>query len=373
MKAIATIRTANRATARRSARAELTLGDGRWAAVVARDPAADGQFVYAVSSTGVYCRPSCASRTPRPQNVEFHADGAAAERAGYRPCKRCRPDLPPSERREAVMVAGLCRLIDRAESAPSVAELARVAGLSASRLHRVFKAATGLTPMAYAEARRRRRVRDELPGARSVTDAIYGAGFGSSGRFYEHADRALGMTPTRFRAGGAQETIRFAVGDCSLGSILVAATPRGVCAILLGDEPEALLHSLQDRFPRAEMVGGDAEFEQLVARVVGLVEAPGTGIDLPLDIRGTAFQQRVWKALRDLPAGARTSYSELARRIGSPTAVRAVARACAANPLAVAIPCHRVVRSDGSLSGYRWGIERKQALLQRESGAGSAS
>lgn len=346
--------------------AAATIGDPRWAAVLARDPAADGQFFYSVGTTGVYCRPSCAARSARPENVAFHATAADAERAGFRPCKRCRPDQPPLAERQAARIVELCRLIETAEEAPSLVQLARHAGLSASHLHRLFKAGTGLTPGEYAAAQRARRVRTMLDGSGTVTEAIHGAGYRSSGRFYEQANRILGMTPGSYRAGGANTEIRFAVGECSLGAILVAASERGVCAILLGDDPDALARDLQDRFPRAGLIGGDAGFEQVVARAVGLVEAPGLGIDLPLDIRGTAFQQRVWQALREIPAGTITSYGDIARRIGSPQAVRAVARACAANTLAVAIPCHRVVRSDGGLAGYRWGIERKRALLDRE-------
>jgi AraC family transcriptional regulator of adaptative response/methylated-DNA-[protein]-cysteine methyltransferase len=271
-----------------------------------------------------------------------------------------------SEKRHTATVAAVCRLIESADEVPPLAELARAAGLSAWHFHRVFKATTGLTPAEYAAAQRTRRVRDRLPGSRSVTDAIYEAGFNSSGRFYEHADAMLGMTPTAFRAGGAATRIRFAVGQCSLGAILVAATERGVCAIFLGDDPDELLRQLQDRFPRAELVGGEAAFEKLVARVVGFVEAPAVGLDLPLDVRGTAFQQRVWRALCAIPAGSTTSYGDVARRIGAPRAVRAVARAIADNPIAVAIPCHRVVASDGALTGYRWGVARKRALLDRE-------
>lgn len=239
--------------------------------------------------------------------------------------------------------------------------------MSPYHFHRVFKSVTGLTPKSYAVAHRARRAREKLAGGSTVTEAVFDAGFNSSGRFYESANQVLGMTPTDFRAGGANTEIRFAIGQCSLGAILVAQSRRGVCAILLGDDPEALLNDLQDRFPRATLIGGDREFEQLVARVVGFVERPELGLDLPLDIRGTAFQQRVWQALRKIPAGATRSYAEIARSIGAPGSVRAVAQACAANALAVAVPCHRVVRSDGSLSGYRWGVERKRALLARES------
>jgi AraC family transcriptional regulator of adaptative response/methylated-DNA-[protein]-cysteine methyltransferase len=266
------------------------------------------------------------------------------------------------------VVAGLCRLIETAERAPSLEQLARHAGWSPWHLHRVFKAVTGLTPKGYADAHRAQRVRHGLVRGGSVTGTILDAGFGSSSRFYEKADAVLGMTPTRYRAGGAGTQIRFAVGRCFLGEILVAASTRGVCAILLGDDPDALLRDLQDRFPRAELLGGDMQFEQTVARVVAHVEAPRTGLDLPLDVQGTAFQQRVWQALRRIAPGRTASYAEIARRIGAPQAVRAVAGACAANTLAVAIPCHRVVRSDGGLSGYRWGIARKRALLEREAG-----
>ena len=350
-------------------RALATVSDPRWAAVAARDASADGRFFYSVRTTGVYCRPSCAARPARPENVDFHASTADAERAGFRPCKRCKPDQPALALRNADMVAGLCRFIESAEQTPSLNELAARAGMSSYHLHRVFKETTGLTPKAYAAAHRARRVRDELTRHTTVTDAIYGAGFNSNGRFYAAAPGVLGMTPTRFRAGGAGESIRFAVGECSLGAVLVAATDKGVCAITLGDDPDALVRNLQDRFPHARLVGGDAGFEQLVAKVVGLVERPAAAIDLPLDVRGTAFQQRVWQALRKIPAGSTASYADIARRLRAPAAVRAVAQACGANPVAIAIPCHRVVRKDGGLSGYRWGVERKRALLEREATA----
>ncbi|HEX5357807.1 MAG TPA: bifunctional DNA-binding transcriptional regulator/O6-methylguanine-DNA methyltransferase Ada [Aquabacterium sp.] len=266
-------------------------------------------------------------------------------------------------------VVALCRYIEQASSEPSLAELSAVVGWSATHLQRVFKSQTGLTPKAYASAQRARRVRDALAQGGTVTQALYEAGYGSSGRFYEQADAVLGMTPTDYKAGGRHMQIRFAIGQCSLGAVLVAASERGVCAILMGDEPEALLRDLQDRFTAAELIGADGGFESWMAQVVGLIEAPRLGLNLPLDIRGTAFQQRVWQALRAVPPGQTVSYSELAERIGSPRSVRAVAGACAANPLAVAIPCHRVVRSDGGLSGYRWGVARKRALLLRESDA----
>ena len=263
-------------------------------------------------------------------------------------------------------MADLCIYLEAAEELPTLDDLAARAGLSAYYLHRLFKEITGLTPKAYAAAHRAHRMRDALGRNGTVTEAIYGAGYGSNGRFYEESDQVLGMKPSTWRAGGADTEIRFAVGECSLGSILVAQSPRGVCAILIGDDPDRLARDLQDQFPRATLVGGHAGFEALVAKVVGFVEAPRRGLDLPLDVQGTAFQERVWQALREIPAGETASYTEVARRVGTPKSVRAVAQACAANALAVAIPCHRVVRTDGSLSGYRWGVERKRTLLERE-------
>jgi AraC family transcriptional regulator of adaptative response/methylated-DNA-[protein]-cysteine methyltransferase len=342
--------------------------DRRWAAVVDRDPSFDGVFVYSVASTGVYCRPSCPSRRAKPENVAFHASFEAAEAAGFRPCKRCRPDGPAPAAERAAAIARVCRVIERAEKPPSLDDLARRAGMSRFHFHRAFKAATGVTPKAYARAERARRAREGLAdGSPSVAAVVYDAGFNSNGRFYETSNATLGMRPSAYRAGGAGERIRFAVGECSLGSVLVAASEGGVCAILLGDDPDALVRDLQDRFSRADLIGGDAGFERTVAQVVGFVERPALGLGLPLDIRGTAFQQRVWAALRDIPAGETASYLAVAEAIGAPRAVRAVAGACAANALAVAIPCHRVVRTDGGLSGYRWGVERKRDLLDRES------
>jgi AraC family transcriptional regulator of adaptative response/methylated-DNA-[protein]-cysteine methyltransferase len=343
--------------------------EARWRALCARDAAADGAFVYAVRTTGVYCRPSCGARRPNRENVAFYESHEAARRAGFRPCKRCRPDAPNAGAEQAAMIAKVCRLIETAETEPSLETLAEAAGMSRFHFHRVFKAATGVTPKAYAAARRGEKLRHELQHSDTVTEAAYGAGFNSSGRFYAASKPMLGMQPKAFRAGGKDTVIRFALGQCSLGAILVAATERGVCAISLGDEPDALLRELQDRFPKAELIGGDRDFERLVAKVVGLVEQPTKAAALPLDIRGTAFQQRVWKALARIPAGKTLSYSELAKRVGMPSAVRAVASACGANTLAVAIPCHRVLRNDGAISGYRWGVARKRALLDREARA----
>lgn len=343
--------------------------EARWAAVVAKDRAADGAFLYSVRTTGVFCRPSCAARPALRENVAFHATAEEARAAGFRPCKRCRPEEPSLDERRAAAAALACRMIEEAETPPELETLARAAGMSPHHFHRVFKEVVGVTPRAYAAARRTERVRAGLKRAETVTEAIYEAGFNSGGRFYETAGEVLGMTPGAYRAGGRDAVIRFAVGECSLGAVLVAASDRGMCAILLGDDPEALVRDLQDRFDRAELVGGDEAFEAVVAQVVGLVEDPRRGLDLPLDVRGTAFQHRVWQALREIPPGGRESYADVARRIGAPKAVRAVAGACAANALAVAIPCHRVVRQDGELSGYRWGVERKQTLLDREAAA----
>jgi len=340
--------------------------DERWAAVVARAREADGHFYYSVRSTGVYCRPSCPSRTPRRANVAFHATALDAEAAGFRACLRCRPDEPPLAERQADAVAKACRLIDAAEEEPDLASLAAACGMSRFHFHRVFKAHTGITPKAYAAARRAGRLQQGLAQAGSVTAAAYDAGFNSSGRFYAASSGVLDMTPRRYRTGGGGEAIRFAVAQCSLGALLVAATDKGICCILLGDDPEPLVRDLQDRFPKADLIGAEPDFERTVAQVVAFVEAPRIGLDLPLDVRGTAFQQRVWQALRQIPAGQTVGYAELAARLGMPQGARAIAGACAANPVAVAIPCHRVVRNDGSISGYRWGVERKQALLQRE-------
>ena len=340
--------------------------DPRWALIVARDKTADGQLWYSVSTTGVYCRPSCPSRTANPKNVQLHDTLEGAKATGFRPCKRCNPDGPSIDCENAGLVAKACRIIEESEEEPSLENLAKAVGRSPSYFHRMFKAAAGVTPKDYAVAHRAKRVRQGLASGNSVTETIYDAGFNSSGRFYEKSTDMLGMTPSQYRAGGADEEIRFAIGQATLGAILVASSKKGVAAILMGDDPEGLVRRLQDRFPRAHLIGADREYEALVALVVAFVEKPEIGLDLPLDVRGTAFQQRVWRALREIPVGQTASYGDIARRIGSPKAVRAVAGACAENKLAVAIPCHRVVRIDGSLSGYAWGVERKRILLDRE-------
>lgn len=344
-----------------------TEQDPRWAAILARDSKADALFVYGVKTTGVYCRPSSASRLPRPENIEFFDTAAQAEAAGYRASKRAAGDQTQLAAHHAQLVADACLHIEQADTPPSLNTLATQAKLSPFHFHRVFKAVTGLTPKGYASAHRSRKLRDGLKGPHSVTDALYDAGFNSNSRFYESADQLLGMKPSDYKAGGTNNAILFAIGQCSRGAILVAQSARGVCAILLGDDPDRLARDLQDQFPNAELVGADPHFEQLVAQVVGFIEAPALGLDLPLDLRGTAFQERVWQALRDIPPGSTASYAQIAARIGAPKSFRAVAQACGANSLAVAIPCHRVVRSNGDLSGYRWGVERKQQLLERES------
>jgi len=344
-----------------------TEHDPRWQSVTTRDARADGQFVYAVKTTGVYCRPSCPSRTAKPHNVRFYQTAAEAQAAGFRPCLRCNPNGPSLAATNAALVAEACRLIEASEPMPTLDHLAARIGMSPYHFHRQFKAATGLTPKQWAAAHRSRKVRAELAAAATrVTDAIYDAGFSTNSRFYAQSNARLGMTPSTYKNGGKDAAIRFAVAQSALGAILVAQSGKGICAITLGDDPDTLVRELQDRFPKAHLIGGDAEFERLVARVVGFIEAPRIGLDLPLDIRGTAFQERVWQALRQIPPGQTASYTDIAQRIGAPKAVRAVAQACAANPIAVAIPCHRVVRNDGTLSGYRWGVERKQALLEKE-------
>lgn len=340
--------------------------DPRWARIVARDKTADGHLWYSVLTTGVYCRPSCPSRIASRKNVQLHDTLESAKATGCRPCRRCNPDGASIEAENAALVAKACRIIEEHEDEPSLQELADAIDRSPSYFHRVFKSITGLTPKDYAAAHRANKVRMELATGGTVTEAIYDAGFNSSGRFYEKSTHMLGMKPSQYKAGGVNEEIKFAVGQTSLGAILVASSKKGVASILLGDDPDELVRNLQDRFPKAHLIGADRDYEALVAQVVGLVETPGIGLDLPLDIRGTAFQQRVWQTLRHIPVGETVSYSEIAQRIGSPKAARAVAAACAANNLAVAIPCHRVVRNDGSLSKYAWGVDRKRVLLDRE-------
>jgi len=345
---------------------KLITDDWRWQSLVRKDERADGLFWYSVKTTGVYCRPSCPARLPKRENVAFHDSTQNAEKAGFRACKRCGPKGSGLAGQHAEAVTTACRMIKEADEFPSLNELAVAVKMSPGYFHRLFKTATGLTPKDYANAHRADRIKRTLPKRETVTQAIYDSGFNSNGRFYAGSSKMLGMKPKEYREGGAGNTIRFAIGECALGSILVASSEKGVCAILMGDDPEALARDLQDQFPKANLIGGDDRYEKLVAKVVGFIEAPGIGLDLPLDIRGTAFQQRVWKELQRIPAGKTVCYSEVANRIGFPNSARAVAQACGANALAVAIPCHRVVRNNGDISGYRWGVDRKRALLARE-------
>lgn len=344
----------------------FSTDDERWTAVVARDSAADSKFYYSVKTTGVFCKPSCGARLPKRENVEFHLTVSNAVTAGFRQCKRCRPDEPSLAERQALVVARACDIIHSADMAPSLTELAVAMGMSRFHFQRVFKAVTGLTPKSYAAAHRTRRFQQNVRTSTTVTDAIYESGFGSNGTFYATSTSSLGLTPSELRNGGSGTEIRYAVGQCSLGSILTAATSRGVCAILLGDDPATLVKDLEHRFQDAELVGNDPDFATLMAAVISFVEEPSVGLNLPLDIRGTAFQHRVWHALRKIPVSSTVSYSEIAKSIGIPGASRAVSGACAANPVAVAVPCHRVVRKDGGLAGYRWGVDRKRSLLERE-------
>ncbi|WP_026180348.1 bifunctional DNA-binding transcriptional regulator/O6-methylguanine-DNA methyltransferase Ada [Hahella ganghwensis] len=340
--------------------------DRRWQALSSRDPSSDGAFFYAVITTGIYCRPTCPSRTPKPENVRYFSTCEEAEQAGYIPCKRCCPKQPSLAERQAEKITLACRLIESSATSFTLAELANQVGLSKYHFHRLFRQKTGLTPKAYAMAKREQRLRESIHQQGSITDAIYAAGYNANSRFYEQSGDILGMRPEHYRQGGEQAEIRFAIGECHLGAILVAQSRQGLCAILLGDDPEPLIQELQDLFPKATLIGGDKSFEDTIAQVIGFVEAPEVGLDLPLDIRGTAFQKKVWQALRSIPPGETLSYADIARHIGAPKSARAVAQACAANKLAVAIPCHRVVHHDGALSGYRWGVERKQALLNKE-------
>ena len=342
----------------------------RWDAVLRRDQQADPQFFFAVTSTGVYCYPSCAARRPHRRNVRFFARRAAAEAQGFRPCARCRADLAPPEQRRTAAVVAACRAL-QADAGLSLQALAREAGLSPTYFQRLFKQRTGLTPKQFAKGLRAARLRRELQeGSGTVTDAIFAAGYGSNSRLYERTNEVLGMSPQHFAKGGMHCIVRFALAECWLGNVLIAATEAGVCGIFFGDQSDALVAELRERFPRAELLDASTEpqFSAWVAIALAYVEAPAGEFPLPLDLAGTVFQQRVWRALLDIPPGSTTSYAKLAARIGKPTATRAVAGACGANPVAVAVPCHRVVRSDGKVSGYRWGVARKRALLAREAG-----
>ena len=341
----------------------------RWEAVLGRDSQADGAFVYGVVTTGIYCRPGCSSRRPNRDNVRFFLTSAEAEQAGFRPCKRCTPQAPAGQPAHAEAIAQACRLIDESEGDPTLAELAAAVDLSPSYFHRLFKQQVGITPKQYAMEKRLGRVRAGLKTEATVTEAIYDAGFASSSRFYQDVTGKLGMKPSEYRNGAQGLHIQYATAQSHLGWTLVATTGRGICAIDLADSPQALETRLHEKFPKAEVIERDPGLGAVVSQVLDLLESPQDGLDLPLDLQGTAFQRRVWLALREIPSGTTASYGEIAARIGQPKAARAVARACATNPVAVAIPCHRVVRSDGGLGGYRWGSERKRQLLEQETRA----
>ncbi len=339
----------------------------RWEALLRREQQADGAYVYGVVTTGVYCRPVCSSKKPNRSNVRFFDTFEEAERAGFRPCKRCNPQSPDGKETHAEAIARVCKLIDESEEPPTLVDLANAVGLSPSYFHRLFKRMVGVTPKQYAMEKRLSHVRAGLQTDASVTEAIYDAGFASSSRFYEDVTEKLGMKPSEYRNGGQGVRIHFAVAQNYLGWILVATTAKGICAIDLADSPDALRERLHARFPNAKLIQDDPNFRALVSHVLAFLQSPHEGLDLPLDVQGTAFQRRVWMALREIPPGSTASYGDIAARIGNPRAARAVAQACASNPIAVAIPCHRVVRSDGNLGGYRWGKERKRKLLEQES------
>lgn len=342
--------------------------DDRWEALRKRDLRAYGAFVYGVLTTGVYCRPACASRLPNRENVRFFGNSRDAEQAGFRPCRRCRPEAPEGEQPPVRTVLEACKRIDEAAEPPSLKELATAACLSVFHFQRLFKKIVGVTPKQYAIEKRANRIRERLTKGATVTEAMYDAGFGSSSRFYEKATSTLGMKPTTYKNGAQDVLIRFAVVPCFLGLVLVAATERGICAIDFGDTAKSLEENLRRRFPKAVFEDPDPQFAATIGEVLAFLENPRPGrLGLPLDVQGTAFQRRVWLTLQQIPAGDTVSYAEVASRVGRPKAARATARACAANPLAVAIPCHRVVRGDGQLGGYRWGLERKRVLLERES------
>jgi AraC family transcriptional regulator, regulatory protein of adaptative response / methylated-DNA-[protein]-cysteine methyltransferase len=340
--------------------------DECWAALEKRDASAAGKFFYGVKTTGVYCRPGCTSRLPLGKNTLFFETPAEAEAAGLRPCKRCRPADGSAASRHLAAIEKACALLRKSETTPTLAELADAAGISPFHFHRVFKQITGATPRDYARTHRLGRFAARLDAGEPVTEAIYASGFGSSSRAYEAAPAGLGMTPGARRRGGDGQTIRFATVETPLGWALVAATVRGICMTALADDRESLTAALRQRFPSAEVIADEAGLKDWADRIVQFITAPDRNLDLPLDIRGTAFQARVWRALQKIPLGKTASYTEIAAALGQPKAVRAVAQACAANKLALLVPCHRAIRSDGDLGGYRWGVERKRALLAKE-------
>lgn len=347
-------------------KAQFLSDDARWQAVAANDGAADGLFYYAVTTTGVYCRPSCRSRLPRRSNVEYFSRCADAEKKGFRPCKRCKPGLFSKDDEQRATIISACRIIENSQNQLSLTDLATQVELSPYHFHRLFKKIVGVTPKQYAKRHQAKQFHKDLKSSPSITDAIYSAGFSSSGSAYDKMQDQLSMKPMDYRRGGAGVTIQYGCALCHLGWVIVAATDRGICAIEFGDEKESLPEKVQERFPKASLVQADSSFNQLLTEVVDFVNAPKETFQLPLDIQGTAFQQRVWQILKEIKPGETLSYSEVARRIGKPEAFRAVATACGANRLAVVIPCHRVISKAGKVGGYRWGADRKKRLLQSE-------
>lgn len=345
--------------------------DKRWQQLIKREIAADGEFIYAVKTTGIYCRPTCPSKLAKRENIQFYDNASEAEQAGFRPCLRCRPELQKTRKKQlnekySALVKQACKLFEQQGNSGDFKQIAAMLKISPYHFHRIFKQVTGVTPNFYARSVKARKFVENAKKDQSVTEAFYAAGYNSSSRFYATTMSRLGMKPKVWKEGTYMQQIKFAIAETSLGSVLVAATNKGICAIQLGDDPQHLLEELQQRFQQAELIGADTEFETMVAAVIQLVERPENPIDLPLDLQGTLFQERVWKALMTIPAGKTLTYQQLAEKIGAPRSVRAVASACANNKIAIAIPCHRIIRSDGSLAGYRWGIDRKHALLLRE-------
>jgi len=347
----------------------FTLDVDRWQAILNRSSEADTCFVYGVITTGIYCRPTCAARRPKPENTQFFENFHMAEAAGFRACKRCQPNTTAPQYQQIEKITQICHLIATSETAPDLAEMANLAGLSPYHFQRVFKRLLGVTPKAYVKAHRTKRLQVELQEQPSVTEAIYEAGFESSSQVYTHTNSLLGMTPKQYRRGAHGEKIRYTIQRSQLGWVLIAATQRGICAIHLDESKNSLLQQLQSQFPQAHLADDDAQFNEWVTQVLALIEAPQYPSTLPLDIQGTAFQAQVWQALQKIPAGHTVTYTEIAEQIGKPTAVRAVARAIATNSLAIAIPCHRVIGRDGGLKGYRWGSNLKRALLEQEAQA----
>lgn len=338
----------------------------RWAAVCENNKKADGHFYYAVITTGIYCRPSCTSKLPKKDNVEFFVTSDDAESAGYRACKRCKPNTTSKGQETKQKIIDACRIIEKSESPVTLDELATKVNLSPYHFHRIFKKMVGVTPKQYGSRHQSQRFQENLIASSSVTDAIYSSGYSSSGGAYDQKRDQLGMQPKTFRSGAEGIVITYGVAQCFLGCVIVAATNRGICAIEFGDDAESLRVQLQARFPKADFENADNELRALIKEVIDFIEKPQSSFQLPLDIQGTAFQQKVWEVLRQIKPGQTMSYAEVAQKIGSPKAARAVAIACSANRLAVVVPCHRVIAKNDKLSGYRWGVKRKKRLLDNE-------